>query len=635
MTMEKNPCPYGDFLACLNKSCEGGQKIREILNLCCATLEKIAQGDTSEKIELKVEVYEIQCLIDAINNLSTDIEDLINLNHEMALSLCEYFDVLLKLQEGDFSATASEDSSIKIVKMLGSLINKTRDRFVEYIEKIKEQHKEIVQLYEQQNAILSNIGTAIIVVEEDMTIEYTNAEFEALTGYSKEEIEGKMKWTEFFAEDMLETMKTYHKLRRISPSLAPRQYESKLKDRKGNIKRILLTVGMIPYTKKSVASIVDITETKKIQEQLIHAQKMESLGMLSGRIAHEFKNILTPILGFAQILYNKIEDETLKNFTQKIIESAEKARNMSQQLLAFSRKEEVEGIQKINLNKYLTDFSEFVKPIIGRDITLQIKIPEEEIFYEINPTHLEIILMNLVTNARDVMPNGGHLSIGLKELSLDMEYYSTHPLVKPGNYIALCISDTGVGMDEETKQRIFEPFFTTKPKGKGTGLGLSTVFSLVKQYNGHIHVYSELGKGTTFKIYLPIKEKVDFSRLDISAFKGNETILVVDDDSQTRQYVSSFLKDYGYNVIEAENGQQALEIFEKNKDRIDLCLIDLVMPGIPGIEVRKRIKYIKPDAKTIIMSGYPVNLKDIVSVEKTLSPEEILIKVRNILDEKE
>ncbi len=635
MTMEKHLCPYSGFLACNNLFCESGQRLSEILHLCSNVIEKIAQGDTSEKIKLKVERYAVQRLINSINKLADEIEDLINLNHELAIGVCEHSDVLLRLQEGDFSAKASEDSPIEIVRMLGSVINKTRDRFVEYIDKIKEQHEEILKFYEQQNAILSNVGTAIIVIEEDMTIEYANAEFEALTGYSKQEIEGKMKWTEFFAEDMLETMKTYHKLRRISPSLAPRQYESKLKDRKGNIKRILLTVGMIPYTKKSVASIVDITETKKIQEQLIHAQKMESLGMLSGRIAHEFKNILTPILGFAQILYNKIEDETLKNFTQKIIESAEKARYMSQQLLSFSRKEEVEGIQKINLNKYLTDFSEFVKPIIGRDITLQIKIPEEEIFYEINPTHLEIILMNLVTNARDAMPNGGQLSLGLKELSLDMDYHFAHPLVKPGDYIVLCISDTGVGMDEETKQRIFEPFFTTKPKGKGTGLGLSTVFSLVKQYNGHIHVYSELGKGTTFKIYLPIKEKVDFSRLDISAFKGNETILVVDDDSQTRQYVSSFLKDYGYNVIEAENGQQALEIFEKNKDRIDLCLIDLVMPGIPGIEVRKRIKYIKPDAKTIIMSGYPVNLKDIVSVEKTLSPEEILIKVRNILDEKE
>ncbi len=633
--MEKQPCPHGGFLECKNLFCEYGQRLSEVLHLCSNVIEKIAQGDTSEKIEIKVERYAVQRLINSINKLSQEIEDLTNLNHELAVGVCEHFDVLHRLQEGDFSARASEDSSIEIVKMLGSLINKTRDRFLDYIDKIHEQHEEILKFYEQQKAVLSNVGTAIIVIEEDMTIEYTNAEFEALTGYSKDEIEGKMKWTVFFTEDMLETMRTYHKLRRISPSLAPRQYESKLKDRYGKIKNVLLTVGMIPYTKKSVASILDITERKKIQEQLIHAQKMESLGMLSGRIAHEFKNILTPILGFAGIIYSKLEDEKLKNFMQKIIESAEKARNMSQQLLTFSRKEEIEGIQKVSINKYLTDFSEFVKPIIGRDIELKLNVPEKEIFYEVNPTHLEVILMNLVTNARDAMPEGGQLSIGLKEISLDMEYHFTHPLVKPGNYIVLCISDTGVGIDAETKLRIFEPFFTTKPKGKGTGLGLSTVFSLVKQYNGHIHVYSELGKGTTFKIYLPLKEKADFSKIDLSALKGNETILVVDDDSQTRQYVSSFLKDYGYNIVEAENGQQALEIFEKNKENIDLYLIDLVMPGISGIEVRKEIKNIKPDAKIIIMSGYPVNLKDIVSVEKTLSPEEILIKVRNILDEKE
>jgi CheY-like chemotaxis protein len=243
--------------------------------------------------------------------------------------------------------------------------------------------------------------------------------------------------------------------------------------------------------------------------------------------------------------------------------------------------------------------------------------------------------MNLVTNARDAMPKGGELSICLKRVSIDAEYSYTHPLVMPGEYLLIILSDTGIGMDEQTKQKIFEPFFTTKPKGKGTGLGLSTVFGLVKKYNGHIHVYSEISKGTTFKIYLPIKETKLKHSIDKNALKGLETILIVDDDEQTRGYISSMLKDYGYKVYEAKDGQEALKIFERNKDQIALSLVDLIMPGIPGIEVMRQIKKIKPEAKVIIISGHPVKLKNIITVEKTISPEEILFKIRNMIDGKE
>ena len=633
--MENHPCPHGGYLKCTNVLCEYGIALSEVLHCCCDVLEKIAQGDTSQKIDIKVERNTVQRLIDSINKVSQEVSAMIDLTHELAIGICEHFDVLRRLHEGDFSATASEDSSVEVIRMLGQLINKLRDRFVEYINKIKEQHQDLIYSYEQQKTILSSIGVAVIVVEEDMTIEYANEEFESLTGYTKKEVEGKMKWTEFFAEEMLNKMIEYNKLRRISPSLAPRQYESKLKDRNGKIKEVLLNVGMIPYTKQSIASIIDISERKKIQEQLIHSQKMESLGFLSGRVAHEFNNILTAVLGFSGILYAKIEDSQLKNYVQKIIEASERAKDLSKKLLLFSRKEESkEDIQEISLNKFLNEFSEFLKSIIGKDIKLKINLPEEEIIYKIDRTHLEVILMNLVTNSRDAMSKGGELSVCLKRVSIDAEYSYTHPLVMPGEYLLIIVSDTGIGMDEQTKQKIFEPFFTTKPKGKGTGLGLSTVFGLVKKYEGHIHVYSELGKGTTFKIYLPIKEK-KIKEFDRDALKGVETILVVDDDDQTRGFICSFLKEYGYNVYEAKNGQEALEIFERNKEHIALSLVDLVMLGIPGIEVMKQIKRIKPEAKVIIMSGYPLQLKDVITVEKTISSEEILFKIRNMIDGKE
>lgn len=623
--MERKICPF----------CTYDNEFVEILQKCIEILRKVGEGDTSNKMEITTDKECLQTLINTINQTIENIGEFINLNHELAIGICEHFEVLRRLQKGDLSATASEDYSIEILTMLGHLINKQRDRFIDYINKFKEQYEDIVHLYEQQNAILSSVGVAIIVVEEDMTIEFANAEFESLTGYRKNEIEGKMKWTEFFTEEMLDKMIEYHKLRRISNNLAPRQYESKLKEKDGKTKSVLLNVGMIPYTKKSIASIIDISERQKIQEQLIHSQKMEALGMLAGRVAHEFNNILSGILGFTQLLDNKLEEASLKNFTKKIMEAGEKAKEIAKNLLIFSRKEQIGEIQKINLNQYFINFIDFIRPIIGRDIELKLKLPEDEIFYKIDPTHLEIILMNLITNSRDAMPNGGQIIIGLKEVCLDLEYHYTHPLVKPGDYVVICITDTGTGMDEQTKHRIFEPFFTTKPKGKGTGLGLSTVFGFVKRYEGHIHFYSEIDKGTTFKIYLPYQKKKKSPIIDKEALKGKEAILIIDDDSQIRQYISSFLKDYGYDVYLAKNGKEGIEILQQNKEKIYLCLIDLVMPGISGIETIKQIKNIKPTIKTIIMSGHPIEFKDFDSIEKTMSVEEILLKIRNILDEKE
>lgn len=632
--MEKQVCSFGSTFKCENLNCSEWNRLRDVLKKCIEIVKKISEGDTSERIELKTESPIINELIDSINFLSKEIDSLIDLNHQLAVGICEHFEVLRKLQKGDFTAKASTDSPIEIVSMLGELINKQRDRFLDYLNKLKEQNQDIVQLYLQQNAILSSVGVAIIVIEDDMTIEFANREFEELTGYTKQEIEGKLKWTEFFAEEMLERMMEYHRLRRVNPDLAPRQYETKLKDKKGNIKDVLLNVGMIPYTNKSIASIMDISERKKIAEQLMHSQKIEALGILSGRVAHEFNNILAGILGFAGILNMQLKDEKLKGYVQKIIASGERAKELAGKLLTFSRKE-VGKVQKVELRKFFNEFSDFIRQIIGKDIELNLILPEDEIIYDIDPTHLEIILMNFVTNARDAMPRGGKLAIALEEKNIDIDYHYTHPLIKPGYYIVISITDTGVGMDEKTKERIFEPFFTTKPKGKGTGLGLSTVYGLVKNYDGQINVYSELNKGTTFRIYFPYTKKREFSEAEIESVRGKETLLIVDDDARVRDYLKIFLQEYGYKVYEAKGAEEALSIFDQMKDKIDLYLIDLVMPDTSGIELAKRIRNQAPDSKIIIMSGHRVDLKIFPSVEKTLSPIEILLTIRKILDKKE
>ncbi len=271
--MAGNFCPYGGFLECNNIFCEYGQKLSEILHHCSNVIEKLAKGDTSDKIEVKVKRYAVQRLIDSLNNQSRSLEELIDLNHELAIGICEHFDVLRRLQEGDFSATASEDSPIEIVRMLGKLINHQKERFLDYISKIKQQYKEIEILHKQEKEILSHIGVAILISEEDMTVEFINEEFERLTGYSKKEVEGKMKWIDFLAEEMLKQMIEYHKLRRIHPSLAPRQYESKIKHRSGRKIDVLINVGMIPYTNKSVASVIDISERKKYNNRLFIIKK--------------------------------------------------------------------------------------------------------------------------------------------------------------------------------------------------------------------------------------------------------------------------------------------------------------------------------------------------------------------------
>jgi len=632
--MEKHPCPFGGYLKCDNPDCEYRYSLSEVLHLCSDIIDKIAQGDCSQRIDLRVDRYAVQRLINSINKLAEEVGSTVDLTHELAVGICEHFDVLRRLQEGDFSARATEDSPLEIVRMLGALINKQKEAFLGYIDEIRRQNEEIIKISEQLNTILSAINIAVIISDEDMTVEFVNPEFEKLTGYSREEIVGKVKWTDFIPEDMLSKMMEYHRLRRISLSSVPAQYESKFRNKRGEIKNILLNVAMIPYTKKSIASIIDITERKRINEQIIHSQKMEALGVLSGRIVHEFNNILTGITGFSGLLYNKIEDPKLKKYVEKIMDAGEKARDLAKRLLLFSRKEEIGELQEINLNSYFIKFSDFVRPIIGRDIEFKLNIPEKGIFYKIDPAHLEVILMNLITNARDAMPEGGQLTIGLKELSLGLEYSYAHPLVKPGDYIVFCVTDTGIGMDEETKNRIFEPFFTTKPRNKGTGLGLSTVYGLVKQYDGHIHVYSEPGKGTTFKVYLPVNKKKK-SAINTEALKGKETILVVDDDEHARGFITSFLKEYGYNVYEAKNGTEAFEIFGKYKDEIAVSVVDLVLPEISGIEVMKQIKTLNPQAKVIIMSGHPVEIKDIDFVEKTLSPEEFLMKIRNTIGKKD
>ena len=390
--------------------------------------------------------------------------------------------------------------------------------------------------------------------------------------------------------------------------------------------------------------LIDITEQKKLQEQLIHAQKMEAVGELAGGVAHDFNNILTAILGYGYMLRMKVEqDDTLREYADRILTSSEKASKLTQSLLAFSRKQII-NLQPVNLNNLISDLSKMLSRLITEDIHLELYISVDKITVLGDKAQLEQVVMNLTTNAKDALPEGGSIIIETEVVQMDNDYVKSHGYGRPGSYALLTIADTGVGMDEQTRKRIFEPFFTTKETGKGTGLGLSIVYGIIKQHNGYINVYSELNKGTTFRIYIPLieAEEIPITLKDesITSMAGTETILIAEDEESVRNLYKEALETYGYSVIEAEDGESAVSKFIENKDKIQLLILDVVMPRKNGREAYEEIITINPDIKALFTSGYTENIihkKGILDskfnfIRKPISPNELIRKVREILD---
>ncbi|TET76687.1 MAG: PAS domain S-box protein [Candidatus Cloacimonadota bacterium] len=399
---------------------------------------------------------------------------------------------------GNVSATGFYEADIheKYKKFLGTLgiIRDITDR--------KRAEEALRESEERYRTIFETTGTAMLIIEEDMTISLANTEFENLSFYSREEIEGKKSWTEFVVKEDLEKMKKYHRLRRVDKNLAPKRYEFSFIDRESNIKNIILHISIIPGTKKSLASLLDITEQKKLEQQFRHSQKMEAIGRLAGGIAHEFNNMLMAMEGYSDLLYNGLsEQDPLRKHVEKIKKVMERSTLLSKQLLAFSHKH-ILKLKILNLNILVTEIEKMLRLIIGEDIELFTVLEPELECVKVDPGHIEQVIMNLATNARDAMLNDGKLTIETKNVTLNEDDCLFIEGSKPGRFVCLSIKDTGVGMEKKIIQHIFEPFFSTKERERGTGLGLSTVYGIIKQHEGWINVYSEPGKGTTFNIYL-------------------------------------------------------------------------------------------------------------------------------------
>jgi signal transduction histidine kinase/CheY-like chemotaxis protein len=352
----------------------------------------------------------------------------------------------------------------------------------------------------------------------------------------------------------------------------------------------------------------DITERKRLESQFLQAQKMEGIGRLAGGVAHDFNNLLTAVLGYIEMAGTKLSrDNPAHDYFSSIRHAAERGAALTRQLLAFARRQITEP-RVVDLNALVLSMQDLLRRVIGEDVELRIVTARDLGSVRLDPAQFEQVLMNLVINARDAMPNGGVLTIESRDVDLDEHYARQHQGVAPGHYVMLAVSDTGMGMTEDVSRHLFEPFFTTKPPGKGTGLGLATCYGIVKQNGGHIWVYSEYGRGSTFKIFLPRTGEPALAEHPSDSVQGSlaghETVLVVEDEPLVRAISVESLEMLGYRVLQAGNGEEALEVARGYSGTIHIVVSDVVMPAMGGPALVQRLRLERPHVKVLFVSGY-------------------------------
>ncbi|MCP4747520.1 MAG: PAS domain S-box protein [Desulfobacteraceae bacterium] len=497
--------------------------------------------------------------------------------------------------------------------------------------------------------LFENTGTATFVVEEDMTISQVNSKCVELSGYSRQEIVGKMKPIDFVLPQDLGKIKKYHNERLKKSQGAPSEYELKLVDKYGNVKTLLIQVGLIPGTKQSIASLIDITPLKRAEEKkrkleahLQQSRKLEAIGVLAGGIAHEFNNALAGLAGNIELLMMHLPDhKNVLNFGEITMRLIERMTNHTNMLLAYGHGGKY--LPKIvNLNDFVKDTLAIRQHDVDPKIKIETELLSDISYVKADLNQLQTVLSEVITNALEAIEQEGILKVRIKDTSISEDNDADRFNLQPGRYACLTLEDNGKGMNEETRNRIFEPFFTTKFQGRG--LGMAAVYGIVKNHEGYIYIDSEFGKGTVARIFLPSVKNIEkeTKRVDPEQAQDGGTILVIDDDEVILEIVHEMLKKTGYRVLCARTGKEAISIAESFEDAIDLAFLDVNLPDMEGSRIYQIIKEYRPKIKVIVCSGYSSDgpVQEILSagaedfIKKPFAFKEVFSKVRSVLEDK-
>jgi two-component system, cell cycle sensor histidine kinase and response regulator CckA len=559
----------------------------------------------------------------------------------MALRRCY---ILWQLVLGRESASSSDMTSEIVALTTSALMLMGVACIVPLFRSIHEAQRDLQENRAVLQAILDASPIGICLVRERI-IEWANGAMERMLGYSPDSLCGQS--TALIYPDSQEYQRVGEQLYLVVNRQGEGTLDAQIRCLDGAVLDCCLLGRLLDPedpSKGHIVAVMDMTERKELEQRVIHSQKMEAIGRLAGGVAHDFNNLLTTILGYADLLMTKmVSEDPMRRYVGEIRKAAELAAIFTRKLLAFSRKELLQPTV-LDVNAVLDDTRLMLERLIGENILLDLQLTPELGHIKADQAQIEQIIINLLVNARDAMPEGGRITIETANTILDQDYAGTHLTVRPGPHVMLAVSDTGRGMDAATRARIFEPFFTTKEKGKGTGLGLATIYGIVKHCGGSLWVYSEEGRGSTFKVYFPMVDEEIAARdqgpQSGVAAQGTETVLLAEDETGVRDLAREVLQDHGYTVLEAADGVQALRVAEEYQGHIDLLITDVVMPNMSGRELADRLSAQRPAMKVLYISGYTGNVmvrRRILApgmelLQKPFTPPVFAAKIREVLE---
>ncbi|VVB94784.1 Chemotaxis protein CheY [uncultured archaeon] len=521
---------------------------------------------------------------------------------------------------------AHDELELRIQERTAELV-KTNEYLQTEITEHKKTEEALKESEEKYHTLIDNIQDGVFIIQ-DAIIQFANEAFARMSGYTVKEVIGK-DFRELVAPEDLEMVADRY-LRRQAGEDVPHEYEFHILHKDGRTRILFnMNVGLITYRERlaSMGTVKDITEKKKLESQLLRAQRMESIGTLASGIAHDINNVLTPIMLSGELLQERLTDEDSKRLLNTIKKSTHRGANLMKQVMSFAKG--VEGERNpLQVSHLITEIRQITKETFPRNIEIKTDMPKDLWTISGDATQLHQVIMNLCVNARDAMSDGGILSISAENFFFDESYARMNIEAKIGPYIVITVSDTGMGIPVKILDRIFEPFFTTKEHGKGTGLGLSTALGIVRSHGGFINVYSEVGNGTAFKVYLPAittieTKKAEDGRSKVSTGKG-ESVLIVDDEPQILEITRAILEKSGYKVITASNGMEAIALYKQNNCEIKIILMDMMMPVMDGPMSIQELRKVNPEVRIIAVSG--LTDKDKIEKIKETQPHAFLTK---------